>query len=385
MEVWSLNLRHLRAALETARLGSISAAAQAINLTQPAITQALSNLEAQLELQLFERRHDGMVPQDAMNLLMPRIEAALTHVGSVRVTMAQMRALIALGDEGSYSQASKATRLAQPSLHRAVNDLSVSLRRTLVERRGKGVGLTESGRHTLRGFRLARAELVAGLSEIEGLMGRETGRLAIGAMPLSRARVLPAAIAAFHPAHPDVLISLLEGSWLELVEPLRDGEIDMMVGALREPIDDLVQYALFKDLPVIIGRKGHPAIDVGTALPSLAEFTWIVPPPGTPLRAQWQAMFEESGIVPPNVPIECGSVMMIRQILIESDFLTLLSPDQVAVELEAGWLEVICDAPPGISRTIGVTTRAGWQPTAKQQAFLDHLSTIASSKLQENL
>ena len=38
---------------------------------------------------------------------------------------------------------------------------------------------------------------------------------------------------------------------------------------------------------------------------------------------------------PPAVPIESGSVMMIRQILIDSDFLTMLSPDQVAVELEA--------------------------------------------------
>jgi DNA-binding transcriptional LysR family regulator len=65
--------------------------------------------------------------------------------------------------------------------------------------------------------------------------------------------------------------------------------------------------------------------------------------------------------------------MTIRQILIESDFLTLLSRDQVAVELEAGWLVKLCDTPPGLKRTIGTTTRASWRPTTMQQAFADAL------------
>ncbi len=72
-----------------------------------------------------------------------------------------------------------------------------------------------------------------------------------------------------------------------------------------------------------------------------------------------------------RVPIECGSVMTIRGLLLDSDFLTLLSPDQVAVELEAGWLIVYRRAAGGMVRTIGMTTRAGWRPTAAQRAFVD--------------
>jgi LysR family transcriptional regulator of gallate degradation len=41
---------------------------------------------------------------------------------------------------------------------------------------------------------------------------------------------------------PGVLIDVVEGSWRELVEPLRDGVIDLMIGALRdEPPPDLAQ------------------------------------------------------------------------------------------------------------------------------------------------
>jgi DNA-binding transcriptional LysR family regulator len=377
MTIWQLNLRHLRAAAEIWRLGSVNAAAEAVSLTQPAITQAVAKLEAQLGLPLFERRHDGMDPTAAAALLMPRIDVALAYIGSIRVTMAHVRALIALGEAGSYVGASTATKLAQPTLHRAVNDLSLALRRNLVERRGKGVMLAPSGRQTLRAFRLARAELEAGLSEIEGLKGRETGRISIGAMPLSRARILPSAIAAFHTRFPEVKINVIEGSWQELAEPLRDGEIDLMIGALRDPApsDDLVQTSLFEDRPVIIARKGHPLVGRKLSPAELAHYPWIIAASGTPLRASWERMFAENGLAVPDVPIECGSVMMIRQILIASDFLTLLSPDQVAVELEAGWLDIIGDAPNDLVRIIGITTRAGWRPTAKQSAFVEQLNS----------
>lgn len=378
MSIRDLNLRHLRAAAAIARLGSISAAAQAISITQPAITQGLAKLEMQLGQPLFERRPDGMAATEAGRLLTPRIDAALAHIASPRVTMAQLRALIALADSGSYSGASAATGLAQPSLHRAIGDLSLALRRPLVERRGKGIALTEQGRRTVRAFRLACAELEAGLSEIASLVGRETGRITIGAMPLSRARLLPATVTAYHRAHRQVAINIVEGSFHELIEPLRDGAIDLMIGALRDPSPggDVEQRGLFDDRPVVIARKGHPLRN--PSLADLAAYPWIVPAHGTPLRTQWERMFDEAGLRRPHVPIECGSVITIRQILLDSDFLTLLSPDQVAVELEAGWLTRIADTPEGLTRTIGMTTRTGWRPTGMQRVFLDMLAAQAS-------
>ena len=379
MMIWNLNLRHLRALASIARLGSISAAADAINLTQPAITQALAKLETQLGQPFFERRTNGMTATPSALLLAPRIERALDHIASHRVTMAQMRALIMLADRGSYASASATTGLAQPSLHRAIGDLSVALKRVLVERRGKGIMLTDQGRRTVRTFRLARAELEAGLTELASLQGVETGRITIGAMPLSRARLLPAAGSAFYRTYPDVRINIVEGSFQELIEPLRDGELDLIIGALRDPSpgEDVVQQPLFDDRPIVLGRVGHPLGQRSATIVDLALFPWTVPAPSAPLRVQWEKMFTDANVQPPNVPIECGSVITIRQILIDSDFLTLLSPDQVAVELEAGWLTKIADTPEGLTRTIGITTRHGWRPTGMQSAFVQSLDEVA--------
>lgn len=381
MDIWRFNLRHLKAAAKIAELGTINAAAQAVNLSQPAITQALVRLEQQLGLPLFERRHDGMLPTEAADLLVPRIEAAFDHVGSPHVTMSRLRALLAVAESGSYAGASHLTGLSLPSIHRAVTDLALSMRRALVERRGKAVALTEAGRQVARAFRLARVELEAGLSEIDALKGFETRRISVGAMPLSRARVLPAAVTRFLRRHPRVRLMIAEGSRAELVEPLRNGALDLMIGALRTPLveADLEQRPLFEDVPAIFGRKEHPLAGGSAGPEQLAQFPWIVPSAGAPLRDSWERFFAHAGLPLPEVPIESGSVMMIRQVVIDSDCLTLLSPDQVAAEMEAGWLTRIADLPRDLGRVIGVTTRASWRPTKVQREFLADLDAVARS------
>ena len=384
MDLWTFNLRHLAALAATVRLGSLSAAAQSVSLTQPALTQGIAKLEGQFGQPLFDRRPGGMVATDAGRLIAARIETALAHIASPKVTMAQVRALIALADAGSFAAASAATGLSQPTLHRAVGDLSIVTRRAMTERRGKGIALTEAGRRRVRAFRLARAELVAGLSEVAALNGLETGRISVGAMPLARARLLPAAVAAFHRLHPEISIRVVEGSHAELIEPLRDGEVDILIGALRRPSpgDDVIQSPLFRDRPIVIGRAGHPLAhkqEVSTA--ELAAYPWTISAPDTPLRLLWETMFSDAGVTPPSVPVECGSVITIRQLLLDSDFLTLLSPDQVAVELEAGWLARVVPLPLRLSRTIGTTVRAGWRPTPAQRQFLGLITAIAEPSI----
>jgi len=377
MNTEQLNIRHLHALSAVITAGGITAAARVVNLTQPAITQGISKLERQLGLRLFERRPGGMEPTEAALILSRRAETALRLIGNHRATAAQIRAFIALARAGSYAGASVATGLAEASLHRAVSDLSLVMGCKLADRRGRGVTLTPRGVAIARNFRLAMNEIHSAMAELAALEGRETGRIAIGAMPLSRARVLPAAITGFNLLYPQVDILVVEGSHSELVGPLRDGEIDMMIGALRSggPDEGLSQQKLFDDHPVIIARSGHPLADAETIdAEALAHYPWIMAGSGTPLRKLWEQMFDMPDCPPPHVPIECGSVMTIRQILLNGNFLTLLSPDQVELELKAGWLTRInAPLPTGISRSIGVTQRKGWHPTPMQSRFLEIL------------
>ena len=380
----AINIRHIAAFAATVRHGSVTRASRAVNLTQPALTQAIARLEADLGCTLFDRGPSGMTPTEPALLLAPRAEAAIAHVGSPRVTGTQVRAFLALARAGSYAVAAEATGLSSASLHRAVADLSVALGQRLVDRRGRSVMLTPAGERRARGFGLAMAELRSGLAEVAAWQGKAAGRIVVGAMPLSRARWLPETILRFTRHHSGVDVAVVEGSHSELSGPLRDGEIDMMLGALREAaaLDDLRQQAVFEDQPALVMRAGHPlltemAAGKGISGEHLAQFPWILPSQDTPLRRYWEDMMRAAGAEPPHVAIECGSVLTVRQLLLGSDALTLLSPAQLAVELQAGVLATR-PTPIPVARTIGITTREGWRPTAPQEAFLALLRQVAA-------
>lgn len=391
MDPLDLNLRHLRALPQIARLASMSAAAEATGLSQPALTQGIAKIEAQLGVRLFDRSAAGMSATAEGSSFVARVEAALLHLAAMRaprgqrgfaspdrlMTSTQLRAFLALADRGSFAEAARASSGSQPAIHRAMRDLEQIGGVMLAERRGRGVALTPAGRRLARCIRLARAEIAAAIQDIQP-DASERGRITIGAMPLCRARLLPRAMTALMRVAPQATFDVVEGSWRELVEPLRDGQIDLMIGALRDAPgpEDLDQQALFTDRLAAVARAGHPLVARGRPTrATLSSYPWIIGRAETPLRRLWESYF--AGMAT-NAPVECGSVMTIRELLLDSDFLTLLSPEQVVMEVAGGSLALIPLPGRGMSREIGVTTRTGWRPTHLQSRLIDALRATAS-------
>jgi LysR family transcriptional regulator for metE and metH len=80
-----ISIRQLRALAALASSGSITAAANKLNLTQPAVTLQLRNLQALAELPLIQRTSDGMLLTDAgreVLTLCERVEAAIAGCGT---------------------------------------------------------------------------------------------------------------------------------------------------------------------------------------------------------------------------------------------------------------------------------------------------------------
>ena len=397
---FDLNLRHLRALSDVIAQRSLSRAADGAGLSQPALTQGLGKMEKQLGVLLFDRHPDGVTPTGAGTALADRAERAFAQLAGAgrragrgrgrgfsspgRVVGAtQPAAFLHFADAQGFAGAAAASGLSQPAIHRAVRELEQICAVPLAERRGRGMVLTAAGRSMARGARLAAGEITAGIDEARGNKN-EGRRIAVGAMPLSRALVLPHALAHFLRDTPEAIVDVIEGSWRELVDPLLDGEIDLMIGALRDdPPPGLEQAPLFTDRLAIFGREQHPLAGKTVSLADLRTQSWVVGPVGTPLRAHWEALFD--GQSPPPVPVECGSVMVIRGLLMRSDLLTLLSPDQVAMEIAAGALARVGPDLPDRARVIGISTRSGWRPTRAQQRLIDLLN-IASieTRHQEN-
>lgn len=404
MDSAHLNLRHVRAFYEVGRSGSITAATKRVFLSQSAITQAIANLEEVFETELFTRKNSGMFLTEPGNLLFNRAQRALGNIatgarraerGNDRnghalaknfeqsVTSAQLRSLLAIAKAKNFSLAARRTGTSQPSLYRSARDLERVSGLSLFMSNSRGVELTPAAVTFARFVRLAFTELNQGFDEVSAWRGRDTSRIAIGTMPLSRNYVLPQAIDALIRLRPDVNVRVVDGSYDELLTDVRDGELDMLIGALRDPlpIDDVDQTILFRDRLSVVARAGHPLVKArSVSLKDLTAFPWVVSRPGAPLRIKVEALFHECGLDLPGRMIETNSLIMIRDLLMESDRLALLSTFQVDQEISRGVVKAlnVVDLDPDLSlREIGLTVRRDWHPTATQTLMLNLLREAA--------
>lgn len=385
-----INFRHFEAVAIAGRLGSISSAANAMNLSQPAVTQAVAKVEAQLGHILLERQPGGVVMTQAGHLMTQRIERALAYIirGGQgvrrsarlpalpnierRITFGQLRALTAVDQAGSFALASKMTALSEPALHRSSRELEQLLGVLLLTRHGRTVQPTHAASHLLRFARLALAEIEAGFDELAALHRDGAGRLTIGTLPMAQTILLPRALARFSSANPAASIAVVEGPYADLLVNLRNGQMDVLIGAVRDPspVKDVVQEELFDDDLVIVARKEHPlARRKEVDFTSLRDFPWITASSGAPMRLKWESIFTEHGIDPPPMRIESNSVTISRGLMLNDDWLTLMSRDQFVVERLAG---LLVEIPSAFSsqRKIGLTFRSDWQPTRLQAAFV---------------
>lgn len=394
---YDLNWRHLLAAARISEAGGIGAAVDTAHLSQPALTQALSRLEAALGAPLFDRGRRGMVPTRAGALFLARItraETALTEgilaldrstgrgqadVGVRSLTMSQLRAISALGHASGFAEAARRLGFSQPSVHRSVRELELLLGKPLVHRYGRGVALTPLARRFIRSAGLVRAELEAGLEELAALSHRSRGRIVVGAMPLARSGLLPRAVAAFLRDHPATAIRIVDGPYDDLLAGLLSADIDLLIGAARDPAptDAVVQTPLFEDRLAVFGRNGHPIATPATPQ-TLAAYPWVAAPQGTPLRAEWDRLFAPLTTAP--IPVECSAVETIRGLLLDGDWLTLIYPDQLRMEITSGLVRQIGDGHFGDARQIVQTTRRDWLPSPAQAAFQAALQAQADAR-----
>jgi LysR family transcriptional regulator of gallate degradation len=386
----SVNLRHLHTFGEVARLGSVSAAARAVHISQPAVTQAVAGVERYFGVSLLTRSNTGVALTAAGELCARRIERSISHLRDAVAELtrsrnfdfdatrlmrsAHLHALSAVVEHRNFSLAARAQHVSQPSVHRAARELERLIGVPLFEKTSFGITPTREAEKLARRARLAFAEIAQARAEVHALSGGESGRTVIGAMPLARSFLVPTALLEFTQQYPEHSVAIVEGTYEHLLASLRSGEVDFLIGALRNPapVADVVQEHLFDDPLAIIVRAKHPLVSrKRLTVAALSRYPWIVPRAGTPLRVHFHDLFETAGLPAPTRAIECNSLIATRALLLESDRIVLLSAHQIHYELEAGLLVALPHPAGDVERPIGLTMRHDWHPTDSQRTLLE--------------
>ncbi|MFC2953417.1 LysR family transcriptional regulator [Marinicaulis aureus] len=392
------NLWHLNVFREIIRRGSVTGAAAALGLTQPAASQALKGLNDHYSTALTARSKDRIVTTQEGQILLERAAVALgllsegvreasgpkANPGNALRAMSARRleTLASIVRHGGFSGAARAEGYAAPTVHRAAKDLEKALDASLFESTSHGVRPTKKAEILALKTGLAFAELKQAAEEIAEAMGHEAGGTVIGAMPLARAHLVPASVAAFSAAYPDHKVTIVDGAYEDLLIGLRRGDTDILVGAMREnpALKDVVEEPLFDDPLAIVMRVGHPAAEACLDGPTLGSFSWIAPHATSPLRSHFDALFEGLNLPAPKDVIECNSLGVARVILMNSDRMMLLSDEQIRYEKTANMLISRPHPVSEVSRSIGLTKRRNWRPTAVQAALLAEINRQANKK-----
>jgi DNA-binding transcriptional LysR family regulator len=386
----SRNLRHLRLFAAVADLRSLTQAAEQWHISQPAVTQAVNKLERETGGALFERSRHGFFLTPRGEVLLRRVESAFGLLDPVlgdvspRLRMslshAQLQALIAVSESENFTLAARRLGLAQPTVHRAITQIEQEAARSLFERTSFGILPTRLCRALAQAARLAIYEFDQADTELAEFNGGEAGEIVIGAMPLARSGILPQALARFRAERPTYPVRIYDGPYDELLGALRRGAIDFLVGALREPapIGDVVQQRLFDDRLALLARPGHPlAGRSGLKVNDLLAFPWVVPRRGTPTRDRFETLFTSAGRNPPDRLIESGSLLLMRELLNESDHLGCLSRHQSQRECDHGLLAPLSYPTDHLIRPIGLTFREKWRPTNAQKLMLELVADVS--------
>ncbi|MBB4208345.1 LysR substrate-binding domain-containing protein [Roseinatronobacter bogoriensis] len=386
------NMRHLRLLEIAVREGSLTRAAQEVNISQPAASQAIAKLTRIFRAPLLERVGNSAVATEEGMIVTQRARRALMHLqdpslcprGRARqvsadlleryASITQLRVMAQFALTGSFAATAQSVGQTEASVRRATKEVERIIGQPVLEGGQRNRVLSAAGTIVATRASLALREIDLAHAELRERRGVFDSRLVIGALPLARTQIVPRAIVRLLKKYPAATLEVLDGSYEFLLQRLRLGACDVIVGALREDAteQDLSESRLFTDSLRVVARAGHPLAGQKVTGEQLAEFPWILPRRDAPARRAFELLAQRHGLASGQLGhVETGSLVVLRGVLLASDALALMSPNQISYEIEQGLIVPLNIALQAAEREIGLTELQGNMPGRLHSDFLE--------------
>jgi LysR family transcriptional regulator, regulator of abg operon len=281
--------------------------------------------------------------------------------------------LLRIAEHGSFTGAADALGVSQPALSNSIVVLERAIGTPVLERHRRGATLTDIGRLLASHAAAIESVLVRAREEVELKKRGLDGSLVIGVSPIACVDIIPDAIARLKRDTPNISVLIHERPDDELIEALRSGEIDMMVGPtglLTDP-PDIEREVLLNDEFTVVMRTRHPlAHRRSLTLAALRNASWIMPHARATMRRQIEALFAAENEPWPADCISTNSITALKSLVLRSDAVSISSARLVAIELAARRLVCVKLRQRHFVREICLRKRRGPTLTPVAQRFL---------------
>ena len=297
------------------------------------------------------------------------------------LSVTRLRVLREVAAQGSFSGAASALDYTQSAVSQAVATLEAETGAALLERDRKGVRPTAAGALLLRHADVILGQLDAAEAELAATLGLRGGLLRIASFPTAGAALMPAAIAAFRTAHPDVELTLAEGEPGEIGPRLRAGEFDLALlfefaGSRERAFAGLARTELFDDpLHLVLPRDHALAGRAQIALGDLRDEAWIQTGSGTPCARHVVRSCHAAGFAP-SVSFESDDYQTVQGLVAARVGVALVP--QLALSTVRGDVVVRALRPRAPARSVVAATRRGDGPMPAPAAMLAILRDVAA-------
>lgn len=286
-----------------------------------------------------------------------------------------LQAVVGIADAGSFSAAAEVLGTVQSNVSAHVARLERELEVLLVDRQSGR--LTEEGEVVVARARRMMAELDAMVSDVVAMRREVRGRVRLGMIGTTGRWLVPKLFARLKERHPQVQLTVADGTNTTLEPQLLAGQLDLAVVTMPVQAEELSASPLFEEDLVLVVASDHPLASAADplTLDEVGELDLLLPSPATALRQEIDAAAARAGVTL-RPAMELDGLRMIASLTFDGYGPSILPATAVPAHLRAQFARVrIAGLPP---RRVGVALRVRGLPSAPARALIDLLyATVA--------
>ena len=281
-----------------------------------------------------------------------------------------LQALVGIADTGSFSAAADALGTVQSNISAHVARLERELEVGLVDR--PSGRLTEEGEVVVGRARRMMAELDAMVADVVAMRHEVRGTVRLGMIGTTGRWLTPRLFAQLRDSHPEVRLTVTDGTNTTLEPQLVSGQLDLAVVTMPVQSEELSTTPLFEEDLSLVAEADHPLVCAPgpLTLDALAGLPLILPAPGTALREELDAAAAARG-VSLRPAMELDGLRMIASLTFDGYGPSILPATAVSAHLRGDFALVPIDGLP--RRRVGVAQHMRGHPSAPARVLIDIL------------
>lgn len=193
-----------------------------------------------------------------------------------------MLVLVEVARTGSLTAAAASLSYTVSAVSQQIGQLEDEAGQPLIERRPRGVTLTEAGHAVVRHAEKIERIVSAAHEELRNLAGLNTGMLQLGTIPTVTESFLPTAISAFRAHHPRVDLRIHSAQLTGLEHLLEAREIELAITWDQDRTDGTAKTGMsteliFRDPNVLLVPASHHLANRSSVqMEDLRQEPWII-------------------------------------------------------------------------------------------------------------